>query len=107
MNSFLDGILYSVDSERFCQIRSAANSFAVNYVGNNIIQDDIFSLIENYARTKEMPLEWIRIPIEDEELLTCCGVVISWAFAFICSASTGINGFLGTSSFGSSLLTSP
>lgn len=71
MNSFLDGILYSVDSERFCQIRSAANSFAVNYVGNNIIQDDIFSLIENYARTKEMPLEWIRLPIDDQELCAC------------------------------------
>lgn len=71
MNSFLNGILYSVDPDRFYQISTAANSFAVNYVGNNIIQDDIFSLIENYTKAKEMPLEWIRIPIDDQDLCAC------------------------------------
>ena len=71
MNSFLNGILYSVNPDRFYQIRVAANSFAGNYVGANIIQDDIFSVIENYAKAKEMPLEWIRLPIDDQELCAC------------------------------------
>ena len=48
MNSFLDGILYSVDSERFCQIRSAANSFAVNYVGNNDVPVKRYNLLIGY-----------------------------------------------------------
>ena len=71
MNSFLKGILYTQNPNRFDQIRIATTGFASNYVGNNIIQDDIFSLIENYAKAKEMPLEWIRLPIDDQELCAC------------------------------------
>ena len=71
MNSFLEGILYKVNPNRFDQIRRTATGFASNYVGSNIIQDDIFSLIENYARAKEMPLEWIRLPIDDQDLCAC------------------------------------
>ena len=71
MNTFLNGILYKVNPDRFRQIRTTAMGFASNYVGNNIIQDDIFSLIENYAKTNEMPLEWIRLPIDDQELCAC------------------------------------
>ena len=71
MNSFLEGILYKVNPNRFDQIRRTATGFSSNYVGSNIIQDDIFSLIENYARAKEMPLEWIRLPIDDQELCAC------------------------------------
>lgn len=71
MNTFLEGILYNVNPSRFDQIKKVATGFAGNYVGNNIIQDDIFALIENYARAKEMPLEWIRLPIDDKKLCAC------------------------------------
>ncbi|MDO4208001.1 MAG: ImmA/IrrE family metallo-endopeptidase [Lachnospiraceae bacterium] len=71
MASFLDGILYSADRKRFEQIKNTASGFSALYVGKNIIRDDIFSLIENYARKREMPLEWIRLPIEDRELCAC------------------------------------
>ena len=71
MDAFLDGVLYSVNKSRFNQIRNIAAGFANLYVGHNIIQDDIFTVIENYADSKEMPLEWIRIPVKDDELCAC------------------------------------
>ncbi len=71
MASIFDGILYKRDPKRFEQIREIATGFSCFYIGQNIIQDDIFTVIENYARTKEMPLEWLRFPIEDKELCAC------------------------------------
>lgn len=71
MDAFLDGVLYTVNKSRFNQIRNIAAGFANMYVGHNIIQDDIFTVIENYADSKEMPLEWIRIPVEDDDLCAC------------------------------------
>ncbi len=71
MDSFLEGILYSRDRKRFDHMKDIAVAFSTRFVGNNIIQDDIFAVIENYASAKEMPLEWIRLPIEDKELCAC------------------------------------
>ena len=71
MESFFDGILYTNNQPRFKQMKQVAAGFADLYIGHNIIQDDIFTLIENYASTKEMPLEWIRLPIDDNELCAC------------------------------------
>ena len=71
MASLFDSILYKKDSKRFKQIREIAGGFSSYYIGQNIIQDDIFTVIENYARTKEMPLEWLRFPIRDPELCAC------------------------------------
>lgn len=71
MDSFFNQILYSVNPSRFNKIKAAATGFISNYVGNNIIQDDIFLLVENYAKEKGMPLEWIRLPIDDNELCAC------------------------------------
>lgn len=68
---FFDGILFSKNKNRFSQIKNIAAGFTSLYIGRNIIQDDIFTVIENYARTKEMPLEWIRLPIKDQELCAC------------------------------------
>ena len=71
MVSMINGILYKENRKRFEQIRAIATDFSTYYIGQNIIQDDIFTVIENYARTKEMPLEWLRFPIEDGELCAC------------------------------------
>lgn len=71
MDSFLNGILYNRNKGRFDQIKNIAAGFTSLYIGHNIIQDDIFPVIENYARIKEMPLEWIRLPIDDQELCAC------------------------------------
>ena len=71
MALLFDSILYKKDLKRFEQIREIAAGFSSYYIGQNIIQDDIFTVIENYARTKEMPLEWLRFPIRDPELCAC------------------------------------
>ena len=71
MALLFDSILYKADAKRFEQIREISAGFSSYYIGQNIIQDDIFAVIENYARTKEMPLEWLRFPIRDPELCAC------------------------------------
>ena len=71
MDTLFDGILYKRNIRRFEQIKTVAAGFSDQYIGQNIIQDDIFTIIENYARTKEKPLEWLRFPIEDKELCAC------------------------------------
>ena len=71
MDALFEGILYKRNSKRFEQIRAAAAGFSELYIGSNIIQDDIFTAIENYAKTREIPLEWLRFPIKDEELCAC------------------------------------
>lgn len=71
MTLLFDGILYKKDPKRFERIREIAAGFSSYYIGQNIIQDGIFTVIENYARTKEMPLEWLRFSIRDPELCAC------------------------------------
>lgn len=71
MDSIVNGILYRKNPNKFEQIREIAAGFSSFYIGQNIIRDDIFTMIENYARTKEMPLEWLRFPIDDTELCAC------------------------------------
>lgn len=71
MAVLFEGILYKRNPKRFGQIRELATGFSSFYIGQNIIQDDIFAVIENYARTKGMPLEWLRFPIQDPELYAC------------------------------------
>ena len=71
MNVLYDGILYKRNKKRFNQIRVSAAGFSELYIGRNIIQDDIFTVIENYAKIKEIPLEWLRFPIEDPALCAC------------------------------------
>ena len=71
MDTLFDGILYKRNVKRFEQIKTVAAGFSDQYIGHHIIQDDIFTVIENYAKTKGKPLEWLRLPIADEELCAC------------------------------------
>ena len=52
MDTLLDGILFKKDKKRFDHIEMLGSGFARQYIGNNIIRDGIFMVIENYARTK-------------------------------------------------------
>lgn len=67
----LENSLFIKDRKRFEQIREKADGFNRNYNGDNIIQDDIFHVIENYTRKKEMPLELLRYPVDDKEFCAC------------------------------------
>lgn len=71
MYKALDGSLFVKNRKKFELIRERADGFNKNYNGDNIIQDDIFHVIENYTKKKEMPLELLRYPVGDEELCAC------------------------------------
>ncbi len=71
MYKALENSLYVKNQKRFDQIREQADAFNHNFNGSNIIQDDIFHIIENYASRKDMPLEFLRYPIKDNELCAC------------------------------------
>ena len=71
MTTLTDRILFQKDPQRFEKIRQEAAGFSSLFIGPNIIQDDIFSIIENYVEIKGLTLEWIRFPMEDDELCAC------------------------------------
>lgn len=67
----LKEILYKKDPLRFSRIEETAYGFSQTFIGSNIVQDDIFTVIENYAKTNGMLVEWLRYPIKDRKLCAC------------------------------------
>lgn len=61
-------ILFLENREHFEEIRTKAASFCSLYVGQNIIRDAVFLIGKNYSELMNMPLEWLRFPIDDENL---------------------------------------
>ena len=61
MNNVLEDSLFVSQNKKFDEIQS-------------IIKDNIFAVIQNYARKKEIALELLRFPIHDDEL---------WALTFL------------------------
>lgn len=74
MDGVLTNSLYDKQNRRFQQINDLARQFSAAYCGNSIIRDNVFAVIENYARKKELGLELLRYPFHDEEL---------WALTFM------------------------
>lgn len=74
MNSVLENSLFKTDLRKFKQLNDLTQQFATLYCGDSIVKDNIFAVIENYARKKEIHLEILRFPIHDEEL---------WAMTFL------------------------
>lgn len=74
MNSVLEDSLFVSQNKKFDEIQSIVRQFLAEYVGNSIIKDNIFAVIQNYARKKEIALELLRYPIHDDEL---------WALTFL------------------------
>ena len=74
MEGILTCNLFSKQNRQFEKIKQYSRAFAVNYCGNVIIRDAVFGVISNYARKKELPLEILRFPFNDDEL---------WAFTFV------------------------
>lgn len=66
--------LFFKQEKQFIKINNLSKSFAANYCGNTIIRDSIFTIVSNYARLRELPLEILRYPVKDDEL---------WAFTFV------------------------
>lgn len=73
MGNVLDNSLFVQRPDKFRELSGAVEQFNTRFNGNNIIQDDIFSVLKNYARTKGIVLELLRFPTEDDDFcaLTC------------------------------------
>lgn len=86
MCKVLDNSLYIKDQKKYVKISECVTSFNSLYNKNNIIQDDIFSVLENYVARHDMPFELLRYPIGDEELCACTFIRQGRMFVMINSA---------------------
>ena len=71
MYQALENSLFEQDRPRYQEIQRCVTAFNSVFNGNNIIQDDIFHIMENYVRKHEMPFELLRYAIGDQELCAC------------------------------------
>lgn len=86
MCKVLDNSLYIKERKKYVKISECVTSFNSLYNKNNIIQDDIFSVLENYVARHDMPFELLRFPIGDEELCACTFIRQGRMFVMINSA---------------------
>ncbi|MDO5417321.1 MAG: ImmA/IrrE family metallo-endopeptidase [Lachnospiraceae bacterium] len=86
MCKVLDNSLYIKDQKKYVKISECVTSFNSLYNKNNIIQDDIFNVLENYVARHDMPFELLRYPIGDEELCACTFIRQGRMFVMINSA---------------------
>ena len=63
--------LYVKDKPKYEAIRKMANGFNSNYTGSNIIQDDIFHVMENYVSRQGMAMDLFRYPFGDDDFCAC------------------------------------
>ncbi len=74
MSDVLKDCLFVSQNKKFNEIQTVVRQFLAEYAGNSIIKDNIFAVMANYARKKEITLELLRFPIYDDEL---------WALTFL------------------------
>jgi len=86
MCKVLDNSLYIKDHKKYIKIIECVTSFNSLYNKNNIIQDDIFNVLENYVARHDMPFELLRYPIGDAELCACTFIRQGRMFVMINSA---------------------
>ena len=82
----LDNSLFVKDRKKYIKISECATSFNSLYNKNNIIQDDIFNVLENYVARHDMPFDMLRDPIEDTDLCACTFIRKGRMFVMINSA---------------------
>lgn len=73
MNTIIENSLYKNNPTQFQTLRKCVKEFSTSYVGSNIIQDDIFGLLRNFAEKNKKHLELIKLPIQDDDFcaFTC------------------------------------
>ena len=74
MADVIDQILFSMRNKRFQEIEKISQIVSSLYSGNPIVREGIFSVVRNYARKNEIPLQIFRYPFHDDKL---------WAFTFL------------------------
>lgn len=71
MCQVLDNSLFVRDRKKYTKISECAIRFNSLYNKNNIIQDDIFNVLENYVVRHDMSFDMLRYPIRDADLCAC------------------------------------
>lgn len=71
MNKLIENCLFLKDIDRFNTLRTKALDFRSAYIGDSIVRDSIFDVIQNYVKSKNCEIKLLKFPIEDAEL---------WAF---------------------------
>ena len=57
MKGVLENSLFETQPHKFEHLNELTRQLATIYCGNSIVKDNIFAVIENYARKKKIPLE--------------------------------------------------
>lgn len=86
MCKVLDNSLFVRYKKKYAKISECVTSFNSLYNKNNIIQDDIFNVLENYVVRHNMPFDLLRYPIGDIELCACTFIREGRIFVTINSA---------------------
>lgn len=73
MNEIIENSLFKKNPARFQELRKYVKEFNASYNGNNIIQDDIANVACNYTQKNGRHLEFLRLPIMDDDFcaFTC------------------------------------
>lgn len=71
MNKLIENCLFLKDKDRFNILRTKASDFRNTFIGETIVRDSIFDVIQNYVKSKEHEIKILKFPIDDTEL---------WAF---------------------------
>lgn len=74
MADVIDQILFSKQERRFRDIEDTARYVSSSCSGTSVIREGVFSVMQNYARKKDISLEIMRYPFHDDKL---------WAFTFL------------------------
>lgn len=86
MCKVLDNSLFKRDRKKYIKISECVTSFNSLYNKNNIIQDDIFNVLENYVSRHDMPFDLLRYPIMDRGLCACTFIRNGHMFVMVNSA---------------------
>ncbi|NBJ63982.1 ImmA/IrrE family metallo-endopeptidase [bacterium c-19] len=73
MNKVIENSLFKRNTARFQELQRCVKEFNISYNGSNIIQDDIYNILKNYATKNNHHLEIFKLPIQDDDFcaFTC------------------------------------
>lgn len=83
MISDLKNSLFINHRRMFERINELSQQFAAIYCGGTIVKDNIFSIIENYARKNDVSLEVLRYPVNDDDLYAMCFIKGGTIFLYV------------------------
>lgn len=74
MNKLIENCLFLKNREHFAILRTKVSDFRNSYIGETIVRDSIFDVIQNYVKSKKYEIKLLKFPIDDSEL---------WAFTCV------------------------